>query len=255
MPDGAAAYAARVVDGVGLSSSAPQGGSRSCCAAAAEPVSGTIRRSDASPRRPWRPFRRRLSCSRRRGSARSSAESTSARIACERRCATCLARSRRRWPPGRQGLTAPRRSRVCRTWSAAARSGVSASAGRPRRRRARSLRRWIGLRRGRATFGSSGNGRASADRPSSCSALVDRQRPGGPGASARVPRNPQRTPRLARSLCFWWGARRCEMLGVADSTRSMSSRYSAAVKVIPGASAASSRLAGAGRQCAVGSAM
>jgi hypothetical protein len=211
MPDGAAAYAARVVDGVGLSSSAPQGGSRSCCAAAAEPVSGTIRRSDASPRRPWRPFRRRLSCSRRRGSARSSAESTSARIACERRCATCLARSRRRWPPGRQGLTAPRRSRVCRTWSAAARSGVSASAGRPRRRRARSLRRWIGLRRGRATFGSSGNGRASADRPSSCSALVDRQRPGGPGASGREP------PLRRRPLHRKQPSRRCRPASCSSS--------------------------------------
>ena len=85
------------------------------------------------------------------------------------------------------GLTAIRRSRVCRIWSATARSGVSASAGRPSRRRATSLQRWIGLRRGRATFGSCGNGRAPAEQPTGCSARVDRRRPGGPAASSREP--------------------------------------------------------------------
>ena len=81
------------------------------------------------------------------------------------------------------GLTATRRSRGYRTWSAAARSGASASAGRLRRHRATSLRRWIAFRRERATFGSSGNGRASADEPPA--ARVDCRRPGGPAASGR----------------------------------------------------------------------
>ena len=56
MPDGAAASAALVVDGVGLSSCARPGVSRSCCAAAAVPALGTIRRWDASRRPRWNPF-------------------------------------------------------------------------------------------------------------------------------------------------------------------------------------------------------
>ena len=44
-------------------------------------------------------------------------------------------------------------------------SDASANAGRPSRRRAMSPQPWIGFRRGRATFGSCGNARGSADQP------------------------------------------------------------------------------------------
>ena len=65
----------------------------------------------------------------------------------------------------RQALAATRRLPGCRTWSAAARSNASANAGRPSRRGATSPQPWIGFRRGRATFGSCGNARGSADQP------------------------------------------------------------------------------------------
>ena len=94
------------------------------------------------------------------------------------------------------GLTATRRSPGYRTWSAAARSGASASAGRLRRHRATSLRRWIAFRRERATFGSSVNGRASADEPPAArrgliaAGLVVRQRPvaNAERTASRVPK-------------------------------------------------------------------
>ena len=52
-----------------------------------------------------------------------------------------------------------------RTWSAAATFDALASAGRPSRHRASSPQPWIGSKRGRATFGSSGNAHGSADQP------------------------------------------------------------------------------------------
>ena len=165
MPDGAVASVALVVDGVGLSSCARPGGSRSCCAAAAVPALVTIRRWDAGlrprsiPCPPW------LSRSPLRTGARGSAGPTSIRIAYGRRWIGCLARSRRRWPPVRQVLAATGHLTGYRSWSAAARSDAWASAGRPSRRRAISRQPWIGLRRARATFGSSGSGRGSADQP------------------------------------------------------------------------------------------
>ena len=165
MLDGAVASAALGVDGVGLSSCARPSGSRSCCAAAAMPALVTIRRWDAGLRPRWIPCPPWLSRSRRRTRARGSARPTSIRIAYGRRWIGCLARSRRRWPPVRQVLAATGHLTGYRTWSAGARSDAWASAGRPSRRRVISRQPWIGLRRARATFGSSGNGRRSADQP------------------------------------------------------------------------------------------
>ena len=184
--------AAPAVDGVGLRSCARPIGSRSCCAAVAELALGTIHRSDVSQRPRRSPSPPRLSRSRLRSRARMSGEPTGAPIGYERLWASCLARSRRRWPLGRQALTATRRLLGSRTWSAAARFGASASAGPLRRPRATSPRPWIGSRRGRATFGSSGSGLGSADHcarpvrsPARAPWTTCRQS-AGPGVAGRV---------------------------------------------------------------------
>ena len=103
------------------------------------------------------------------------------------------------------GLTATRRLLGSRTWSATARSGASASAGRPSRPRATSPRRWIGLRRERATFGSSGSELGSADRPPA-PARVDRCRPVCDGVRSGMLEN-QMVRRFAGSARYEAGLR------------------------------------------------
>ena len=94
---------------------------------------------------------------------RASAGPSGARIASKPHCASCPARSRRLRLPEQRASAAIRHSPGYATWSIAARSGASATAGRPSRPLTASSRRLIGFRRGRATFGSSGTGRRSAD--------------------------------------------------------------------------------------------
>jgi hypothetical protein len=146
-----------------LGSSGPPGAIRSCCAAAAEPALGTIRRSGASRRPTPNPPPSKPSPPRRRRHVTMSAAANSVRTASERRWAGCLVPFRQRWSPERRVSTTKGRSLVCKSSSAAARSGASVSVGRRSRRLATSRRRWIGLKRERATYGSSGNQRGSAD--------------------------------------------------------------------------------------------
>jgi hypothetical protein len=145
-----------------LGSSGPPGAIRSCCAAAAEPALGTIRRSGASRRPTPNPPPSKPSPPRRRRHVTMSAAANSVRTASERRWAGCLVPFRQRWSPERRVSTTKGRSLVCKSSSAAARSGASVSVGRRSRRLATSRRRWIGLKRERATYGSSGNQRGPA---------------------------------------------------------------------------------------------
>ena len=116
---------------------------------------------EPAPRKPCA-----LSLSRpRRSRTRAIGRRPSGRIVCEPRSRGCLVRSRRRWPPERRGLAARRRLPGSRISRVAGRSGALASAGRPRRFRATSRRRWIASRRRQAIFGSSGNRRRSPDQP------------------------------------------------------------------------------------------
>jgi hypothetical protein len=143
--------------------SGPPGAIRSSCAAAAEPALGTIRRSGAHQRPTRNPPASKPSPPRRRRHVTMSAAANSVRTAYEWRWARCLVPFRPRWWPERRVSTTKGRSLVCRSLSAAARSNASVSVGRRRRRLATSRPRWIGLKRERATYGSSGNQRGSAD--------------------------------------------------------------------------------------------